>query len=119
MGMQMKLRLGLIAMLAMLGMAGAAAAADPVVIPLYAGPAPGSEKATQVEVTMPGKTGRTLRNITVPTLTLYAPKAGTGNGVAVIVAPGGGYHILSIDNEGTALAQRLADRGVTAFVLKY
>jgi acetyl esterase/lipase len=118
-GMTMRLRLGLIAVMAVFGFASAAAAADPVVIPLYAGPAPGSERATQPEVTMPGKTGRILRNITAPTLTVYAPAAGTGNGVGVIIAPGGGYFILSIDNEGTALAQRLADRGVTVFVLKY
>jgi acetyl esterase/lipase len=95
------------------------AVAAPVTIPLYPGAAPGSEHATQAEVVSPGKTGRTLRNVTVPTLTVYAPAPGKANGVGVIIAPGGGFHILSIDNEGTALAEWFAARGVTAFVLKY
>jgi len=97
----------------------AAADAAPVTIPLYPGVAPGSEQATQTEVVSEGKTGRTLRNVTAPTLTIYAPLAGKANGVGVIIAPGGGFHILSIDNEGTALAEWFAARGVTAFVLKY
>jgi acetyl esterase/lipase len=37
----------------------------------------------------------------------------------VIVAPGGGFHMLSIDNEGEAVAKWLNSQGVTAFVLKY
>jgi acetyl esterase/lipase len=96
-----------------------AATAEPVTLQLYPGAAPGSEHATQIEVSRPGKTGRILRNVTVPTLTVYAPPVGKANGVGVIIAPGGGFHILSIDNEGTALGQWFAERGVTAFVLKY
>jgi acetyl esterase/lipase len=37
----------------------------------------------------------------------------------VIVAPGGGFKMLSMDNEGWPVAQWLADHGVAAFVLKY
>jgi acetyl esterase/lipase len=104
---------------AVVALSGVAAAAPPATIPLYPGAAPGSEHATQVEAASDGKTGRTLRNVTVPTLTVYAPPAGKANGVGVVIAPGGGFHILSIDNEGTALADWFAARGVTAFVLKY
>lgn len=59
------------------------------------------------------------RNITNATLTPFLPKKGTGNGAAVIVAPGGGYRWLSMGNEGWEVAQALADKGIAAFVLKY
>lgn len=64
-------------------------------------------------------TGSEVRNVTYPTLTPVLPKPGTANGAAVIVAPGGGFMFLSMDSEGWRVAQALADRGVTAFVLKY
>ncbi|OQP58726.1 alpha/beta hydrolase [Niastella populi] len=59
------------------------------------------------------------RNITVATLTPFLPKAGKGNGAAVIVSPGGGFRWLSMGNEGWEVAQALADKGIAAFVLKY
>lgn len=59
------------------------------------------------------------RNITAATLTPFLPKPGTGNGAAVIVAPGGGFRWLSMGNEGWEVAQALADKGIAAFVLKY
>jgi acetyl esterase/lipase len=59
------------------------------------------------------------RNITKATLTPFLPKAGTANGTAVIVAPGGGFRWLSLDNEGWEVAKALADKGIAAFVLKY
>ena len=59
------------------------------------------------------------RNITKATLTPFLPKKGTGNGAAVIVAPGGGFMWLSMGNEGWEVAQALADKGIAAFVLKY
>lgn len=59
------------------------------------------------------------RNITAATLTPFFPESGKANGTAVIVAPGGGFRWLSMDNEGWKVAQALADQGITAFVLKY
>ncbi|WP_153800788.1 alpha/beta hydrolase [Foetidibacter luteolus] len=59
------------------------------------------------------------RNISTATLTPFLPKAGTANGAAVIVAPGGGFRWLSMGNEGWEVAQALADKGISAFVLKY
>lgn len=59
------------------------------------------------------------RNITVATLTPILPKPGKANGATVIVAPGGGFRWLSMGNEGWEVAQALADKGITAFVLKY
>lgn len=62
---------------------------------------------------------RYVRNVTSATLTPVLPAKGKANGAAVIVAPGGGFVMLSMDNEGWSIAQALADRGIAAFVLKY
>ncbi len=59
------------------------------------------------------------RNVTVATLTPFLPDPAKATGTAVIVAPGGGFRSLSMENEGWQVAQALADRGVAAFVLKY
>ncbi len=99
----------------------AQAPAEPSAIPVYAGVAPGSENAMQVEVweSMGGSSSRIVRNVTRPTLTPFLPAAGQATGAAVIVAPGGAFLMLSIDSEGYDVGRWLADHGVAAFVLKY
>lgn len=59
------------------------------------------------------------RNISTATLTPFLPDPAKATGAAVIVAPGGGFRWLSMNNEGWKVAQALADRGIAAFVLKY
>jgi len=59
------------------------------------------------------------RNVTVATLTPYLPDASNASGAAVVVAPGGGFRTLSMENEGSNVAKALALKGVAAFVLKY
>ena len=59
------------------------------------------------------------RNVTVATLTPFLPDPAKATGTAVIVAPGGGFRSLSMENEGWDVARALADKGVAAFVLKY
>jgi acetyl esterase/lipase len=59
------------------------------------------------------------RNVTVATLTPILPDPSKATGAAVIVAPGGGFRVLSMENEGWNVARALADQGVAAFVLKY
>jgi acetyl esterase/lipase len=72
------------------------------------------------EIREQDKTGETMiRNVSEPTLELFRPAPGRANGTAVIVAPGGGFVGLGYDAGGTAVARLLAQRGVTAFVLKY
>ncbi|BBF72052.1 alpha/beta hydrolase [Sphingomonas bisphenolicum] len=92
---------------------------EPTAIALYGNAAPGSEKATQKETWESVADDYWVRNVTKPTITPFFPKAANATGAAVIVAPGGGFEFLSIKNEGTRVAQALADRGVAAFVLKY
>lgn len=83
--------------------------------PLY----PASASAKSEELWETGFGSRTVRNVAVPTLIPVLPAPGKANGTAVIVAPGGAWMFLMIDSEGLQVAQRLADRGVSAFVLKY
>lgn len=59
------------------------------------------------------------RNVTVATLTPFLPNPAKATGAAVIVAPGGGFRTLSMENEGWDVARALANKGVAAFVLKY
>jgi acetyl esterase/lipase len=90
-------------------------------IGLYDGPAPGSEDWTQPELRYSSGTidTETVANVSSPTITPVLPADGTGNGSAVIIAPGGGYHTLSIQSEGFMVAERLAEHGIAAFVLAY
>ncbi|WP_215397174.1 alpha/beta hydrolase [Rheinheimera oceanensis] len=62
---------------------------------------------------------RFVRNVTLATLTPFLPDPKKASGAAVIIAPGGGFRTLSMDNEGWQVAQALADKGIAAFVLKY
>lgn len=88
-------------------------------IRLYDGPAPGSEEWDHEERRYYSEAFDTpvVVNVVVPTLTPVLPQQ--GNEIAVIVAPGGGYHALSIESEGFDAARWLAERGVATFVLQY
>src|SRR5512145_751577 len=59
------------------------------------------------------------RNVTVATITPFLPDPASASGAAVVVAPGGGFFSLSMENEGWDVARALAKHGVAAFVLKY
>lgn len=59
------------------------------------------------------------RNVSIATLTPFLPSKSMATGAAVIVAPGGGFRTLSMENEGWNVAKALAKKGVAAFVLKY
>lgn len=84
---------------------------------------PGAEKSTWHEQTMQAPWGnvpnRMVRNVVIPTITMFKPAAGAANGTALIVAPGGACSFLMVDYEGYDMARWLTPLGVTAFVLKY
>jgi acetyl esterase/lipase len=89
---------------------------QPTAIPLETGPLPGAA----IKESWHSQFGSSFaRNVTEATLTPFLPGAGKATGVAVIVAPGGGFRTLSMQNEGWDVAKALADRGIAAFVLKY
>lgn len=60
-----------------------------------------------------------LGNVTKPTLSVYRPAPDKDTGAAVLVCPGGGYHILALDLEGTEVCEWLNSVGVTGVLLKY
>jgi acetyl esterase/lipase len=61
----------------------------------------------------------TVSNVSVPSISAFLPEPAKANGTALIIAPGGGFHSLSIDNEGNFLANWCVEHGIAAFVLKY
>lgn len=104
-----------------------AAAAEPLVLNVWPGAAPGETKTLPPEVDQTKPTdaliaGRRiikLGNVTTPQLAVYRPAKEKDTGAAVIVCPGGGFNILAYDLEGTEVATWLNTLGVTAIVLKY
>jgi len=90
-------------------------------IQLYPGAAPGSETWTWSEKANNKNSANvmTVYNVARPTLTVFSPDPRTANGTAVIICPGGGFHFLAIDHEGTNIAKALTGKGVTVFILKY
>lgn len=90
--------------------------AQPDAIELDTGPLPG---ATTPESWHSQYGSVFARNVTVATLTPFLPDPAKATGAAVIVAPGGGFRTLSMENEGWDVARALAAKGVAAFVLKY
>jgi acetyl esterase/lipase len=90
--------------------------AQPSAIPLKTGPLPG---ATVKESWHTQYGSPFARNVTEATLTPFLPEPAKATGAAVIVAPGGGFRTLSMQNEGWDVAKALAERGIAAFVLKY
>jgi acetyl esterase/lipase len=60
-----------------------------------------------------------LGHVSVPQMHVYLPAPGKANGGAVAVCPGGGFHILAWDLEGTEVAEWLTSLGYAAVVVKY
>lgn len=90
--------------------------AQPDAVALGTGPLPG---ATAPEAWHSQYGSMFARNVTVATLRPFLPDPSKATGAAVIIAPGGGFRALSMENEGWNVARALADKGVAAFVLKY
>lgn len=97
--------------------AAAAAQAEPgeIVLPVEGRAGPPSA----AEAWLGAKGQRIAHNVSTPTLTPFLPEPGKASGAAMIVAPGGGFMMLSMDSEGYEVARWLASHGVAAFVLKY
>ncbi len=102
-------------------------AAEPIVLNLWPGKAPGETKELPPEAdqTKPedkliaGRRIIKLGNVSTPQIAVYQPETEKNTGAAVIVCPGGGHNILAYDLEGTEVAEWLNSIGVTGIVLKY
>ncbi|HSD08070.1 prolyl oligopeptidase family serine peptidase [Flavobacterium sp.] len=60
-----------------------------------------------------------IRKVVEPTLMPFLAANNATNNPAVVICPGGGYAVLSIDKEGIKVAKWFNSIGVSAFVLKY
>jgi acetyl esterase/lipase len=97
-----------------------------VTIPLWPHGTPGTQPNPGAEVDtttakdnlIASKPVIRLGNVSQPTITLYTP-SGKNTGAAVVVFPGGSYHILAIDLEGTEVCDWLTSIGVACVLLKY
>jgi acetyl esterase/lipase len=100
--------------------------ADHLTMPIWPGSPPGANPNLPPEADMnaartkmmAGRPYIRLGNVSTPTITLYKPK-GKNTGAAIVVFPGGGYQILSVDLEGTEVCDWLNGIGVTCVLLKY
>jgi len=99
---------------------------DHLTLPIWPGTPPGEKPDMPAEYnvnaagtkTMAGRPYVRLTNVSKPTITLYKPQ-GKNTGAAVVVFPGGGYQILSMDLEGTEVCDWLNQIGVTCVLVKY
>ena len=104
-----------------------AAAAEKIEVPLWPGEPPGNEPELEAERDttkesdnlIAGRRLIRLGNVSKTTMTVYPAPKERANGGAVLVCPGGAYHILALDLEGTEVCERLNEMGFTAVLLKY
>ena len=91
-------------------------------IRLWPNGAPGSESETASEVFESSADSKLPKRFTVvhyPSIYAFLAPPEKANGMAVVVAPGGGHSQLVIDKEGWEIADWLNRNGIAAFVLKY
>jgi acetyl esterase/lipase len=101
--------------------------AEPRAVNLWPGAAPGErgdigeehDTTTASDALIAGRPVIRTGNVSTPTITVYPAPAEKNTGAAVLVFPGGGYHILALDLEGTEVCQWLNSIGVTAALVKY
>lgn len=79
---------------------------------------PESTEASTVPDRFAGLPVTAVKNVAVPTMTVYPPK-GPNSGAALVVFPGGGFQELAIDLEGTEVCDWITAEGVTCVVAKY
>jgi acetyl esterase/lipase len=60
-----------------------------------------------------------VRNVTQPSITVYLPSPEIATGTAVVICPGGAFHFLAIEHEGTQVAEWFTARGIVACILRY
>ena len=86
-----------------------------VQIPIWPGAAPDAIPDPKLE-SVDSDGG--VKDVSLPTMTVYAAKS-RNTGAAAVVFPGGGYRILAMGGEGTEICDWLTSRGITCVLLKY
>ncbi|HUG18734.1 MAG TPA: alpha/beta hydrolase, partial [Planctomycetaceae bacterium] len=107
---------------------GSLAASEPTILKVWTDKPPGPpakvdgpeiDRQKPSDRLVGGKTVMKIGNVSEAEIHVYRPPADKSNGAACVICPGGGYHILAWDLEGTEVAEWLNSLGVTAIVLKY
>lgn len=99
-------------------------AAEPLVVDVWPGKAPGDvgikgkETSRIHQSPLVGPT-KLITNVTKPTLTIYRPAVDKNTGTAMVICPGGGYWDLYWELEGEEVAAWLNSQGMTGIILKY
>lgn len=91
-------------------------------IRLWPNGAPGSEGETAQEVFQASDNPKLPKRFTMvhyPSIYVFLPSKEKANGVAVVIAPGGGHSQLVIDKEGWDIAGWLNQHGIAGIVVKY
>jgi len=76
-------------------------------------------RTDNIRKSSPSQLNRVFSCVSVPTYIIHKPEKGKGNGVAVVICPGGGFRDVWFDREGNDFGIWLAQRGITSLVLKY
>jgi acetyl esterase/lipase len=87
--------------------------------PLYETGIPNSKPGPDAESLNQMGAMEAFAKVSHPTYTAYLPPPSRASRSAVIIFPGGGYHVLSWSWEGPRIAEALQDRGVAAILVKY
>lgn len=88
------------------------------ILPLWEGDPPNFRESGEI---MKSDTTNIVRLSLVqhPDIAVFLPSKSNATGEAVVICPGGGYHILAYDWEGSDIARWFSSRGIAAMVLKY
>lgn len=90
------------------------------VVVLYPGMSPNSLPEENQEYSSYNEVVDSLTfKVSKPTIQIFHARSDRRNRPAVIICPGGGYGVLLTKREGTDVARKLAEGGVTGIVLKY
>jgi acetyl esterase/lipase len=62
---------------------------------------------------------RAVKDISIPTITVYLPQKPNKQRTSIVILPGGGFGHLAIDKEGHDIARWLNQHGIAGIVVKY
>jgi acetyl esterase/lipase len=89
------------------------------ILPLYKNDIPNSKPAKDEEKSEQSNGILIISKISKPTISIFPASKAIANGTAVIIYPGGGYSVVAAGHEGSDIAKKFNEIGVTAFVVKY
>ena len=94
--------------------------AQDVRLPLWPDGVPNMKKIGKTEKVVKNPGGITgISDVQNPDIAVFLPSGRNATGQAVVICPGGGYHGLAYDWEGSDIAKWLNSLGIAGIVLKY